>query len=182
MRRCLLSRFFVLLVTLFVAKQDVQAQFEEGKEEDISVPLIGSSIVVSAADSVLYVNLGEDSNKIKNIITLKIDETSNTYLVSSFSATVNFDVFTWVTLASSPVQTHRSLHVNYDKTDGAKYKVRSYITLPSSEKVKIVVTGITIADTTGTWNALDFLQLDNEMRILRYYTLSNNPTILTQPS
>jgi len=170
-----------LQVIILLFQQKGLAQFEEGKEEILfGLPALnGPAIVASANNTTTYGNSNEDSNRIKNIITLKINENSNVYLASGFSATISFTVDSWETLASSAVQDTKTLTVNYDTTTGAKYTSRAYLIIPKAEKLKITVTNVSITGQSGGWNPLDVLQLENEMRILRYYTLSNNTSYLT---
>jgi len=181
MRRNIFYKLFLLFAGTFFLQQRGLAQFEEGKEEIIfGLPaLSGAGIYANANNTTTYTNTSEDSNKIKNIITLKINENSNVSLVSGFTATVYLKVKTKTTLASSYDSTIKVLTVNYDSTTGSKYNVRAYIILPRAEEVKIIVDSVNVSGYSGAWNPLDVLELENEMRILRYYTLSNNSTYLT---
>ena len=181
MRKSIFYKVILLQVIILLFQQKGLAQFEEGKEEILfGLPALnGPAIVASANNTTTYGNSNEDSNRIKNIITLKINENSNVYLASGFSATISFTVDSWETLASSAVQDTKTLTVNYDTTTGAKYTSRAYLIIPKAEKLKITVTNVSITGQSGGWNPLDVLQLENEMRILRYYTLSNNTSYLT---
>jgi hypothetical protein len=176
MRKSILSKLFFLAFALLTA-QHVSAQFEEGKE-DVSIGKItGSSIVVNATDTRTYTAAsGEINKKIKNIISFKINEDdTTTYLQSSFTAVVNFTIET----TSNPTAVSKSLTINFNKTDGAKYDPRNYIVLPTEEAmVKIKVTGLTITGASG-WSPIPVLQLENTIKVLRYFNLATSSGLLT---
>ncbi|MGN6266192.1 MAG: RHS repeat-associated core domain-containing protein [Ginsengibacter sp.] len=70
-----------------------------------------------------------------------------------------------------------TLTVNYDKATGAKYSVRDYKTLRGYVKVKVSVTDINVTGYSG-WDPKQVLEVENEMRIIRYFPLSSNSTDL----
>ncbi len=170
----------IFFVIALISTQNLFAQFEEGKEEVYYARIKGDSLLAPANASrtlTCPVSPGEKiaDRKIKNIITFKINEEDLTYLPASFTAVVNFTIET----STNPTPVTKSLTVNYDKTDGAKYNVRDYIVLTTGETmVKITVTGITPNNTTG-FNPRLVLQLENEMRVLRYFDLATTTPLLT---
>jgi len=181
MRKYSFLKLIFLLLLAFIAKEDLYAQFEEGQPFGISTPIEGTNIVTNATNTVTYTSAGETSKKISNIITFKINEQSNIYFASAFTATVNLTIESWPALSGSGNQPHtetQNLTINYDPATGAKYNVRSYYVLPSSnEQVKITVNRIAVTGASG-WAPLQVLQLENEMKVLRYYTLSAKATDL----
>ena len=170
----------IFFVIALVSTQNLFAQFEEGKEEVYYARIKGDSLLTPTSASrtlICPASPGERvaDRKIKNIITFKINEEDLTYLPASFTAVVDFDMVT----SSNSTPAHKQLTVNYDKTDGAKYNVRDYIVLPAGDTmVKITVTGITPNNTSG-FNPRLVLQLENEMRVLRYYNLATLTSLLT---
>jgi RHS repeat-associated protein len=181
--------FFSLLVVLCIT-QGAFAQFEEGKENVTLAHLDGPAIVSGATAPQTYVSAGEDSKTITNVVTLKIDEQSSTYFASAFTATVPVKIEKWPTLngpEDDPIIT--SLTVNYDPATGKKYNVRAYYTLDKSyEKVVVTIDGDPVLkDVNGNtltaaqfgWDIMSALKLENEMKVLRYYTLSTNTSDLT---
>lgn len=160
------------------------AQFEEGKETVTVKPIIGGDIVVGATTPPLIYTgtTGELPNpKIKNIVTFKINEQSGILFSSGFEATVIVKEEMWPDASSNNGQITKfdTLKVNYDPAQGSKYDVRAYVTFNGFQKFIITVQSLTIANATG-WNPIVVLQLENEMRVLRYYTLKNaTPNFLT---
>lgn len=178
MRKRIIYQLVFSLIAILSA-QDIFAQFEEGKEDITVGKIIGVALQPGATDTRNYsAGAGELSHKIKNIITFKInEENTTTYLRSGFSATINFDL---VKTSSGSTPTPTSLNVNFDPADGAKYNTRAYIVLPLEEPmVKVTVTSVVITGATSGWNPLEVLQLENEMRTLRYYDLATSTTLLT---
>lgn len=171
-----------MLINLTALGIPATAQFEEGKETVILKPIIGSAITAGASGIVTCsASQGEVSKRVQNIITLKINEQSSPFFRSGFSATVYLKIELWAKSdpLSTDIQTqYKSLAVNYDPATGARYNVRSYFLLNAAEQVKITVDTITITGNTG-WDPTPVLQLENEMRVLRYYSLSNDAAILT---
>jgi RHS repeat-associated protein len=180
----MIKRFLTALVlpSLFILllQQKVSAQFEEGKQDIILTHLDGTAITDGANIPTTYSGNGEINHTIVNIVTLKIDEQSATFPLSAFTATLDFTAETRATVSpQSTLRTdHGQLIVNYDPATGAKYNVRSYQQLLISEDVKITVDHIAITGQTGTWNPLSLLHLENEMRITRYFLMSNDPATL----
>lgn len=176
------STFYKLIffIIALLNVQNIFAQFEEGKEEVYYARIKGDSLLspANAFRTLTCLTVSGEKladRKIKNIITFKINEEDLTYLPASFTAVVNFTIET----STDPTPVAKSLTVNYDKTSAAKYNVRDYIVLPTAETmVKITVTGITPNNTTG-FNPRLVLQLENEMRVLRYFDLAASTPLLT---
>ncbi len=171
----------VLAFLLLLMQYQVVAQFEEGKQDIILTHLDGSAIASSANITTAYSSNGELRHNILNIVTLKIDELSPVFPQSAFIATVAFTADTRETVSpQSALRTSTGqLVVNYDPATGAKYNVRNYTQLLTSEEVKITINSITITGKTGTWDPMPLLHIENEMRITRYFVMPSNATTLT---
>jgi len=160
------------------AQQQLLAQFEEGKK-DVTVGHIDSTNIVNGAvNTVTYAATADEASKqIQNIISLKIDEQSGILPLSNFSIIVYFTVES-ILIGGTTTSQSASLLVNYDTTTGAKYNVRSYIVVPSATQVKVTISSVSVTS-TGSWNPLRMLRLENEMRTVRYYTMSLTSADLT---
>ena len=182
----MIKRFFstlvFLLFGLLALQQTVLAQFEEGISVTNNAHILGTNITVGAADSVTYSSQGELKPKIKNVISFKINEQSTVFPASGFTAQVDLTIETWETLTGGSQTQTQTLTVTYDTATGAKYNTRSTIALNGYEKVKITVDHITISGNSGTWDPKALLDIDNEMRITRYYKLSGDAGTLTPSS
>jgi YD repeat-containing protein len=180
MRNTIFYKLLFSFLCLAATGSVIHAQFEEGRSTVTVAPIIGNTIITGANSTVSYSNTGENSRRIKNIISFRYDEDTTVYFASGFTATVNFTLETQVTVGSPVVVSPtKTLVISYDKTANAKYNVRGYIVLPSEyEVVKVVVSSISITGNSG-WDPKPLLKLENEIRILRYFTLSNNPTYLS---
>jgi YD repeat-containing protein len=183
MRSYLFKKLSVAALLLLGMSRGSYAQFEEGKELVTVTKITGAALATTTPSATqtyapdAYEN--QPQKKIKNIIWFKIDENSTTFFASGFQATVNFNIESKVTLASSTVTTSKSLTVNFDNTAGATYKPIAYLELPVAEYVKVIVTSpVSITGHSG-WDPTPILELSNEMRVIRYYDLSTNPTLLT---
>ena len=158
-------------------------QFEEGQATIQSSPIIGAAIIPGAIGTNTYTSFSEGVNrKITNVVTFKINEKlTSLFFKSNFTATVYLKIESWKVSnpLSTTIQTQfQSLTVNYDTIAGAKYNVRSYLVLDTSQQVTITVDTITITGNVG-WDPKPALFLESEMRIIRYYKLSNLPAALT---
>ena len=168
-----------LMVILLCFFQKAEAQFEEG----IPMPavfglpaLTGSSLVNGANNTTTYSSQGETSAKILNIITLTIKEGEPVFFATNFTATAQLTLS--LTDANNDTSTqYMTLTVNYDKATGAKYSVKDYKTLKGYVKVKVSVTDINVTGYSG-WDPKQVLEVENEMRIIRYFPLSSNSTDL----
>ncbi|MCP9751013.1 DUF6443 domain-containing protein [Ferruginibacter sp. HRS2-29] len=171
------SVIFLLCTSLLFLSAN--AQFEEGKRDIRSgyPRMEGTNLSNTSphpSNTLTYAaTSGETGKTIQNIITFKINESSSVYFASGFTATVYFTIDSKDTITSTAVTTHKSLTVNFDKAPGAKYDVRSYIVLPTAQQeVKVTVDSINVTGQSG-WDPRAVLELENEMRIVRYYDLSS---------
>jgi len=162
------------------------AQFEEGKEQ-VTVSKITGSVLNNTSpypSAIQTYSAGgfEDAarKKIRNVVWFKLNENATTVMASGFTATVTFSIESKATLASSPVTTTKALTINYNNTSGAKYIPTAYIVLPFAEEIKITVQNLSVSGNVG-WSPTPLLELSNEMSVIRYYTLSNNSSLL-QPA
>ena len=174
-----------------------QAQFEEGIPDP---PQIGTVICNSIATPALvyYTSQDESTRTIRNIIRFKFNELASTsgsgspmkYTPSSFTATASIFLERWAITAnfSNPTTDTEtvSLTVNYDPAPGTKYTPISYLLLnngtPGYGQVRATVKSVAVSGTTGGWTSSDVLPLlvvEDEMDILRYFTLLNNTAALT---
>ncbi|HEY4062666.1 MAG TPA: DUF6443 domain-containing protein, partial [Puia sp.] len=190
LRKPLFAVFFIMLLS-----GRAMAQFEEG----LSSVQLGSIDCSNTTlpNMVFYTSQGEASRTIKNILRFKINELATTgsgstpplqYYKSGFTATATITVDLWASAAArtgSPDQTlTKTLTVNYDPAAGAKYTPVAYVVLSdaiSYEAMQVTVNSVPVTGTANGWTSADVLPLltvENEMQILRYFTLSNNPSLL----
>lgn len=159
MGKTALAKLFLLLLVLLTT-QHSRAQFEEGKENTTIYMIKGTALqgINPTVTATYNAYPGEISHRIKNIITFRINEDTSVYMQSNFSATVNFTLST----TSAPTPVARSLTVNFDKADGAKYNVRAYMVLPNEEaNVQVVVQSVNI---TGVWDGTRYRYCNWKMR------------------
>lgn len=178
MRNEKLYKIIVILILCCFFKQ-AEAQFEEGIQMPavFGLPaLTGSALVNGANNTTTYTSQGETSAKIINIITLKINEGEAVFFATNFTATAQL-ALELTDASNNTTSQNITLTVNYDKATGAKYTVRDYKTLKNYSKVKVTVTNISITGYSG-WDPKQVLEVENEMRITRYFQLSGNPTDL----
>ena len=178
MRNEKLYKIIVILILCCFFKQ-AEAQFEEGIQMPavFGLPaLTGSALVNGANNTTTYTSQGEISAKIINIITLKINEGEAVFFATNFTATAQLAL--QLTDANNNTTTQNlTLTATYDKATGAKYTVRDYKTFKDYTQVKVTVTNISITGYSG-WDPKQVLEVENEMRIIRYFPLSANPTDL----
>ncbi|MFC4262078.1 DUF6443 domain-containing protein [Ferruginibacter yonginensis] len=179
----LLQKFLGLYLVLCFFTLPTYGQIEEGivMPNVFAVPAItGANLAVSGTTNTInYSNTGEVAAKILNVITFKIKEGQNNYIATSFTASVQVNVE--LTDMNSVVTTPPAitLNINYDKATGAKFVVRDYRTFEGYKSVKVTLASpITITGATS-WDPKPLLEVENEMRITRYFNLSTNATDLT---
>ena len=147
---CRLAYALIYLIAIHVP---AVAQFEEGKETIILNSIVGSAIIPGATKTVIYSKApGEADKKIKNIVTLKINEQSTTFFKSDFTAVVDLKIESWE--FSNPLSTtiqiqYKSLEVNFASAVGASFDARAYVLPGISQQVKITVESITITGNTN---------------------------------
>lgn len=157
----------------------VRAQFEEGIEMPVvyGLPALkGSNLAAHASNTTQYSNQGEYRAGITNIISFKLHENEGLYFKSNFSADVLVDLE--LTDSNGVVSTRSvNLKVRYDKAAGSRYAVRDYVSYKDYRKVKITVNTVTVSGAVG-WDPKAVLEVENEMRIRRYYNLSGTSSDL----
>jgi RHS repeat-associated protein len=172
----LLYKFIGLSVALLCFFQQAGAQFQEGVE---LIPIVshtpGTAILANATN--ILPNTTTGPSKILNIITLKINEEGTTFFASNFSVSVKFNLE--LTDFNDVVRTENNLvlTVNYDNTQGAKYKVLDYKTYRDYKKVKITFDAtapITITPASAGWNPKLVIEVNNEMRTTVFNNLSSS--------
>jgi hypothetical protein len=129
---------------------------------------IGSSISLS------YPNANEVSKEIKNVITLSVFEETSSYLPSNFTASVRVKI-EYGHSSSSFTEKEQVFAVTYNKGEGEKYDAKNYLVFDNAEFVRLTVLQIT-APGLGNLDIRQVLRLQNEMRVMRYYELSNGIT------
>ena len=191
MKKRLLHKYYTCWFVLICFYVPAKAQIQEGivMPNAFAVPaLTGSNLgTTGSANTITYNEQGEVSVKVLNVITLKIKEGEALYPATGFAATVELNV-ELTDFNNSVTNQTISLSVTFDKTTGAKYTVRDYKTFKDYKEVKITLaTPITITGATG-WDPKQMLEVENEMRITRFYDLATlsanlNATITTaQPT
>ena len=186
----------VTLSILLVAGR-VQAQFEEGFSSVQLGSVSCSQTLPSTASVVTYTSQGEATQKITNVLRLKLNELATTsgsgsplqYYPSAFTATANITVNLWAGTSGysgSPTTTEtETLTINYDPTPGNKYTPISYLVLSGTTtygQVSVTVNSVTVTGLTGSWtasNVLPLLTVESEMQILRFFTMSGTASNLT---
>lgn len=128
----------------------------------------------SAVSELDYAPQGELGVTIKNVITLSINEESQTFIPANFSATVNLKI-EYATAPGAAVQTiaSQSLVVTYN-TQG-KFNPKQYINFSGAGYVKVTVLSVTPSSTMlapTNLNPATLLVLQNEMRVARYFELT----------
>ncbi|BAV06167.1 YD repeat-containing protein [Filimonas lacunae] len=112
----------------------------------------------------------ELSPSITNIISLVVNEETNTYLSADFTATVVVNIqYGKAGYAENSKQV--SLTVTYSKSEGAKYNARNYFSFKGANFVRVTVATPSTA-TVGGVSVNKFIRLQNEMRVTSYYKLN----------
>jgi YD repeat-containing protein len=172
----LLYKFIGLSVAVLCFFQQATAQFEEGIQLQtvLGMPsLSGNNMLTGSTNTLTDNNPGNIPSKILNVITLKIKEGQSTYFATNFTASVKLNLeLTDFSNNVTPVN-NVVLSVNYDKAAGATYKLLDYKTYRDYKSVKITFAEpITIGGGATGWDPKQVLEVVNEMRATRYYTLS----------
>ena len=179
MNKYLLRTLFIF-VLLASCKKNTFAQFEEGKftHHYFYPEMSGNSIAKDSTRTLDFVPNHEDSEHIKNVISLQINENSPVFFKTPFEVSVSITIASRLKLGDDTVQTHKILTVNYDTAKGSKYNVLDYLILPDAQEVQLTVNLVSVSGATG-WDPVSVLKLDDEMRVLSYYTLSKYTAALT---
>ncbi|HLG39823.1 MAG TPA: hypothetical protein VI461_09150, partial [Chitinophagaceae bacterium] len=108
--------------------------------------------------------------KVRNLVTLKLNEESSTYIRSNFWVNVNVRIY-YTNKDSLSDSTDYVFAINYDTTGGAKYNSKRLFTFNNAYKVTTKILSITDSFPSGVtaWNVIPLLRLENEMQIERYY-------------
>ncbi|MBS1512422.1 MAG: hypothetical protein JST86_16370, partial [Bacteroidetes bacterium] len=182
-------RIISIVAVLFILWSPAHAQFQEGTVMPAigGYPELDSSSLVNGAYSTVSYTPFASNDKIVNVITLKIDEGKSVYFASSFTARVSLTLDCTDYSGAVTTVSNIKLQVNYDSTTGAKYTTSDYKTYKGYKTLKVTVDTITITGYSG-WNPRDVLEVTNEIRAIRYYSLSSSsgdlaPTLSTsQPT
>lgn len=190
MHKCLVS----LLLGLLAGGQ-LRAQFQSGLTSSQTGVINCNTTFPSAANLISDTPQGEPEY-IKNILRFKINEmatvsgsSSLLYFASGFTATATIKVDLWTNAAdtaSSPTDSvTKVLTVNYDPTPGNKYTPIRYVILSNSstwyQAMKVVVDSVTVTGLSNGWtksNVLPLLNVENEMQVQKYFSLSSTPADL----
>ena len=171
----MLHKFIGLLFVLLCLFQQANAQFEEGTAMPpvFGLPALGGFDLRNGNNNTTsYFNQGENYATILNIVSLKIKEGQGIYFVSNFTATatINLELTDLNGVITTPPAI--TLTVNYDSATGAKYTLLDYKTFKNYKTVKVTLASdINITGANG-WDPRQVVELENEMRIIRYYSLS----------
>lgn len=137
----------------------------------------GEAFAQNAVSTLTYTAQGSLGRKIKNIITLAVDEQTSLMLPNNFvqAVTLQVEYKDYVSDVSfSVLPTNPVLQVNYDKLAGQTYKAADYITLTDKEVVRITILS---AVSSGSSSNFNYLKLTNEMQVEWEYSLITNPTV-----
>jgi RHS repeat-associated protein len=182
---------FVNVIALLLLGVPAKAQMESGiSNKKFGSPAIYSSITnpgqnppnqqialgQGASNEVSYPASNEVDRKIKNIITLEIDEKNHQkFIPDNFTATVRVRIEYGASPSSLNTLT-QDLTVNYKKGEGEKYNAKNYFSFDNAEFVRITVTDqptISPATFPSGFNPIDVLTLNNEMRFTQYFDLAS---------
>jgi RHS repeat-associated protein len=111
--------------------------------------------------------------KIRNLVTLKINEESEVYIRSNFTTQVNTRIY-YTNKDNVTDSTDYNFIVNYDTTGGARYNSQRLFTINNAYKLTTKILSINTSFPSGvaSWNVTPLLRLENEMQIERYYKLN----------
>lgn len=178
------ARIFSVILTaccLLAFQQQATAQFKEGTIMTTigGYPALDSSrlaTVVSGGttSSTASYTPYSSADYIINVVGLKIDEGKAVYFKSNFSARVSLTLECTPVSGSVTTISNVKLQVNYDSSTGAKYVSRDYKTYKGYKTLKVTVDSVIVSGYTG-WQPLSVLEVTNELRPERYYSLSTTP-------
>jgi RHS repeat-associated protein len=173
----------LLLIAVFGITKPVLAGDNDGKEQIYVSRITGQAatsstqpLVAGAYVTLDYSGLGQSElfKTIKNIVTFSvIEESPDT--IPDFSASVKLRIEFRKNPSSPMSVTEREFTINYNKGQGLKYDAKNYLVFDSAEYVKVIVLdySITAPSLSNTDPLRKLLAIDNEMRVVRYYNLSN---------
>lgn len=196
MQNISLKGSLIIFILGMMATGVARAQFEEGHASQQLNSISCTQPMPSVPNTVPYTKLTETSRKIRNLVRFKFNELATTggagtpfvYFKSPFMAVATLKVELWNSASTgggSPDQTQtQTLTVNYDPAAGAKYNPIAYILLNPTgafEQVRVTIDSVTITGLTNGWtnaNVLPLLTVENEMDVIRYYSLSTSSSLL----
>ncbi len=151
----------------------------DGGIEKINVGVITGTALKKDASLSLPLVTGEANEqtglrKITNIISLNIKEETANYIPADFSATADITIeYSHTGLAADKKTQAVSLAVSYTKGEGVKYNAKNLFSFKGAEYVNIVIQKISISPaTSGSVDMSQFVTVQNEARVRRYYKLS----------
>ncbi len=121
--------------------------------------------------------------RIKNIISLKLNEDSNALLKPKFTVTVRVRLF--ITRSDGVLDSTQTpfLSITYDTATGAKYNNQSVLTFYNAYRVRVKILGVdsTYVPTNVSPKpaVTPFVRLENEMQITREYNYTCNAASAT---
>lgn len=203
MRNAFAKKLMAVLPGMLFVTFSVRAQFEQGMSSTQLGSVSCNQTMPAPPSVVTYATQGEYATKIKNVVRLKFNELATTtgspggplqYFASGFTATASIKIEGW-TNAPTGSQTAdwsevTSLTVNYNMTAGTPYNPIAYIVLVNPtdntpgknlgfQQVRVTVQSVTVSGLSGSWtsaNVLPLLTVENEMDVLRYFTMTQTGT------
>jgi RHS repeat-associated protein len=180
-RRKMSKVLVVLLAALCCSLAALARQQDDGIEDNPQVQqLTGPSLLVNAAISTAFIPGTQTDKTIINIVSLRLKEETGLFIRNNFTATVKLKIEYGPDALNLNTINQQVLSVSYNREQRSKYNTENYIHFKGAEYVRVTVLEIT-PSTVGAINITDLLQVENEMRVTRYYTLGNNvqPTSFT---
>lgn len=175
-----------LIIACFVGNLSLLYAQDGGVDKSpASVTRTGTALLTTTGANALSLSYTETGDKvIKNIVTLRVVEEATAYIPDNFTVSLNI-VVTYGATSAGPLNTlSKTLTVTYNKGEGTQYNAKNYLSFDGAGYVSVAVQSITPTNTTlsNNVNILDLIQLQNEMRVTRYYTLvtANIPTFVSQ--
>ncbi len=142
----------------------------------ITKPLLGSrdSVKVNMESSVMDISYFSPSRyipvqelRIKNLVSVGLEEESTTYIQSDFTVTVKLHIIKYDKSNVIIEQLDKDFTINYKKADTAKYNAKNYYTFKDAYSVNIKI--VSIDSGSVTWPVSKVLRVDNMMSVSRDY-------------
>ncbi|NII28739.1 hypothetical protein HB364_26900 [Pseudoflavitalea sp. X16] len=164
----------VLLAALCCSLAALARQQDDGIEDNPQVQqLTGPALTVGASIFTSFIPGTQTDSAIVNIVSLKLKEETDLFIRNNFTATVKLKIVYGKDAAHLDSITQQLLSVTYNREQRSKYNAQNYIHFKGAGYVRVTVLEIT-PSTVGAINIVNLLQVENEMRVTRYYTLGNN--------
>lgn len=168
-------RLNLFLACLIFFAQGIFAQ-QGAISQDYTNRLSGAAgeLVVNGTVSLTYPPPmpGETGNRIRNIITLSLNEESATFLSDNFTASVNVAIY-YGSSAPGADSVLQTLTVTYNKAGGVTYNPRNYLSFTGAQFVQVFVRSVTAPTLSNGVNTISVLSLQNEMQVWRTYALGS---------